>query len=290
MATTARVINMKTINNQTFTGERALFQSRGVRLVDCTMTDGESHIKESSDVICEGCTFGWKYPLWYGKNLTVTNSTLLPQARAAIWYSDNLTFTDVQIDAPKAFRRCNSVTITNVEFSDAAETMWTCNDVTLSNVHVVGNYFGMNCGNITADNLRIDGNYCFDGAHDIVVRNSVLNSKDSFWNCRNVTVYDTVINGEYLAWNSSNLTFVNCTINSLQGLCYVDGLTLVNCKLADTNLCFEYCTNIDADVVSDIVSVKNPISGRIVANSVKELIQDDPAIDLTKISVETRTK
>ena len=117
----------------------------------------------------------------------------------------------------------------------------------------------------------------------------MLNSKDSFWNCRNVTVYDTVINGEYLAWNSSNLTFVNCTINSLQGLCYVDGLTLVNCKLADTNLCFEYCTNIDADVVSDIVSVKNPISGRIVANSVKELIQDDPAIDLTKISVETRT-
>ncbi len=252
------------------------------------MTDGESHIKESSDIICQDCTFGWKYPLWYGNNLTVTDSTLTPQARAAIWYSNNVLFRNVQIHAPKSFRRSKGVTIIQAEFSDAAETLWACDDVTIRDVHAVGNYFGMNCRNVTAENLRIDGNYCFDGAQNIVVRDSVLNSKDSFWNCRNVTVYNTVINGEYLAWNSTNLTFVNCTISSLQGLCYVDGLTLVNCKLADTTLCFEYCKNIDATIDSDVISIKNPVSGKILCDSVKELIQDDPSIDITQISVKTK--
>ena len=271
-----------------FTGERALFQCSDVDLVDCTLDDGESHIKQSHDVTATNCTFGWKYPLWYGNNLSVKNSTLLPMARAAIWYSDNVTFQSVKILAPKAFRRCNNVKITDVEFSDAAETLWACNDVKLTDVHVVGNYFGMNCTGIVANNLTIDGNYCFDGGKDIVIRNSVLNSKDSFWNCSNVTVYDSTIRGEYLGWNSNDLTFVNCTIDSLQGLCFVKGLKLVNCKLCDTNLCFEYCDDIDADIVGNIVSVKNPLGGKIVADGFDEIIVDDDKVDHSKTQLVVR--
>ena len=278
----------KTITNRHFTGERALFKCSDVHLVDCLLNDGESHIKESRDVTATNCSFGWKYPLWYGNNLTIEDGTLLPEARAAIWYSTNVKFSNVKILAPKAFRRAKNVTLTDVEFTDAAETLWACNYVKMVNVHAVGNYFGMNSTDIAATNLTIDGNYCFDGAKNITLRNCVLNSKDSFWNCDNVTVYDTVIRGEYLGWNSRNLTFVNCTIDSLQGLCYIDGLKLVNCRLADTNLCFEYCSNIDADITGNIVSVKNPLSGKIVADGYGEIILDDNDVDHTKTQLIVR--
>ena len=93
----------KTITNRHFTGERALFKCSDVHLVDCLLNDGESHIKESRDVTATNCRFGWKYPLWYGNNLTVEGGTLLPEARAAIWYSTNIKFSNVKILAPKAF-------------------------------------------------------------------------------------------------------------------------------------------------------------------------------------------
>lgn len=280
----------KIITNQHFTGERALFKSKDIKLVDCLLDDGESHIKESCDVTAENCIFGWKYPLWYGNNLTVEGGKLLPEARAAIWYSTNVKFDNVEILAPKAFRRAKDVTLTNVRFTDAAETLWGCSYVKLIDVYAAGNYFAMNCSGVAAYNLTIDGNYCFDGAKNVTLHDCVLNSKDSFWNCDNVTVYDTVIKGEYLGWNSRNLTFVNCTINSLQGLCYVEGLKLVNCRLADTNLCFEYCSNIAADIVGNVVSVKNPLSGKIVADGYGEIILDDNDVDHTKTQISVRGK
>lgn len=279
---------METLQNKHFTGERALFKSKDITLQNCVLDNGESHVKESNNVTAINCTFGWKYPFWYGNNLTATNCTLTPEARAAIWYSNNVKFTNVQIQAPKAFRRSTCVTLDNVTFFDASETIWQCSDVKMTNVHAIGNYFAMNCTNVTADNLTIDGNYCFDGAKNVTIHNSVLNSKDSFWNCDNVTVYDTTIKGEYLGWNSRNLTFVNCKIDSLQGLCYVQGLKLINCTLGETNLCFEYCSDIDAQINGTIVSVKNPLSGTIVADGYAEIILDDDTVDHTKTQIITR--
>ena len=84
------------------------------------------------------------------------------------------------------------------------------------------------------------------------------------------------IEGEYLAWNSKNVTLVNCTISSLQGLCYVENLKLENCNLADTNLAFEYCSNIDATIVGGVKSILNPASGVIRADFIGTLtIQND---------------
>ena len=138
----------------------------------------------------------------------------------------------------------------------------------------------MNATNVDIDNLKIDGDYLLDGAKNVTISNSILNSKDSFWNTENVTVKNCKIVGEYLGWNSKNLTFVDCEISSLQGLCYIKGLKMINCKLLDTNLCFEYCENIDADIVDVVDSVKNPISGKISCPGVKELIIDENTRDL----------
>ena len=149
-----------------------------------------------------------------------------------------------------------------------------------------GDYFGFGSRNIECDNIVIDGNYLFDGGRNITVRNSRLISKDAFWNAENVTVYDSIIIGEYLGWNSKNIKFVNCTIESNQGMCYMDGVKLVNCKLLNTDLAFEFST-VDAEVTTEIDSVKNPISGKIRAKAIREIILEPTQIDPEKTEIIT---
>ena len=189
---------------------------------------------------------------------------------------------DCLIDAPKTFRRGSFITLNNCKLNNAAETFWSCTNITLNNVYAKGDYFMMNIDKAEISNLTLDGNYFLDGAKNVVVKDSTLNSKDSFWNTENVTAINCKIVGEYLGWNSKNLTFINCEISSLQGLCYIKGLKLVNCKLTDTSLSFEYCEDIDADVIDEVVSIKNPTSGVIKVKGVKELIIDENTKDFDK--------
>ena len=213
---------MKKYEQEKFTGERALFQSRDLELSYCTFDDGESPLKESRDLKLDNCLFRWKYPLWYCHDVEVTDSTMFDMARAGIWYTDNIKMKNMTIDAPKAFRRCRGVTLEKTEFSNAAETLWNCSNVKLKDVAAKGDYFAMNTSDVEIENFTLFGNYCFDGAGNVTIKNAKMLSKDCFWNCENVTVYDSFISGEYLGWNSKNVTLVNCTIESLQGMCYMD--------------------------------------------------------------------
>ena len=86
-----------------------------------------------------------------------------------------------------------------------------------------------------------------------------------------------MIHGEYLGWNAKNVTLINCTIESEQGMCYMDNLKMENCRLLNTNLAFEYAT-VDAQIDSKIDSVKNPISGKIRAKQIDEIIFDNPDV------------
>lgn len=263
------------IKNQQFTGERALFNTHNAVIEECLFHDGESPLKESSDLKLNKVAFQWKYPLWYTTNVEVTNSTLLETARSGIWYVNHLLMEKCLISAPKTFRRANDITLVDCQLPNASETLWKCTNIKLKDVVVKGDYFCMNSENIEVDNLTLDGNYLFDGCKNIMIKNSILNSKDSFWNVENATVINCKINGEYLGWNSKNLTFIDCEISSLQGLCYIKGLKMVNCKLFDTSLSFEYCEDIDADIVDTIESIKNPTSGVIRCKGYNELIIDE---------------
>jgi len=267
------------------TGERAMYNTHDAYIEDTTFADGESPLKESSDITLKGCIFKWKYPLWYCKNVDVENTTWLDTARSGIWYTHNITIKNSFIEAPKQFRRSSKIYIENTMIPNAEEFLWTCEDVTLKNVQARGNYFGMNCKNVKVDKFTLSGNYAFDGASNIEIHNAKMNSKDSFWNCENVVVYDSVIVGEYLGWNSKNLTFVNCTIDSNQGMCYIDNIKMVNCKLLNTDLSFELCSNIDAEINSKIDSVKNPISGTIKAKEIGEIILHEDIIDPKKTKI-----
>ena len=280
---------MKTIcriGQAKLTGERALFGARDCEIEETVFEDGESPLKESSNISLRTCMFRWKYPLWYAKDIDVRDSTWFDTARAGVWYSDRVRVTDCAIEAPKNFRRCRDLSLTRVSFANAAETLWECEGVTLSDVTAKGDYFAMNCRDMTVDHLTLFGNYSFDGCRNLTVRNSRLLSKDAFWNCETVTAENCFISGEYLGWNSRRLTLIDCTIESLQGLCYAEELVLRNCRLLNTTLAFEYST-VDAEIKGKIDSVKNPTSGRIVADEIGELILESERIAPAKTEILT---
>ena len=278
---------MLLIKDGKFEGERALFMTDTADIYNSIFLNGESPLKESKNLNIYNCTFDWKYPLWYCKRVNVSDSTLNETARAGIWYTNELTMKNCKIDAPKTFRRCSDVRLESITLSKADETLWHCDKVNAKNITAVGDYFAMNSSNLEFYNLNLDGNYPFDGAENIVIRNSKLMSKDAFWNCKNVTVYDSYISGEYLGWNSENICFINCVIESHQGLCYVSNLKMINCSLENSDLVFEYST-LDAEINSSIDSIKNPTSGIVKAQSVKEVIMEADKVDPDKTIIEVK--
>lgn len=278
---------MKEIKEEFLTGERALFNSSDLLITDTIFDDGESPLKESKNIELVGSMFRWKYPLWYCNNVKVKDCTWFEMGRAGVWYTNDILVEDSLLEAPKNFRRCNNLTLKNVSFVNAAETLWSCSDVHLDHVVAKGDYFAMNCKDLSINDLNLYGNYSFDGVENMEIHNSKLLSKDAFWNSDNVTVYDSFISGEYLGWNAKNLTLINCTIESLQGLCYIDNLVMKNCKLINTTLAFEYST-VDAEISSKINSVINPSSGTISCDHINELIMEKDKIDPSKTIIKCR--
>ena len=280
----------KTYKQGLYVGERALYDIHDALIEDSTFDDGESPLKECSDLEVTHSIFKWKYPMWYGENILCVDTTLLETARSGIWYTNNIRMHNCNISAPKTFRKSSKIELVNCNLPNAQETLWWCRDIVIKEVSAVGDYFGMSCENVDVEDFNLIGNYAFDGSKNVHIKRAKLDSKDSFWNCENVVVEDSIIVGEYLGWNSKNVTFINCTIDSTQGMCYMDGIKMVNCKLLNTNLCFELCSNIDVEVTSSIDSVKNPISGRIKAKCIKELILDEKYINPSKTIIEVDEK
>lgn len=94
-----------------------------------------------------------------------------------------------------------------------------------------------------------------------------------YWHAKNVTVKDSVIKGEYLAWYSDGLTLINCKIKGTQPFCYCRNLRLVDCEMTDTDLAFEK-SQVEATILTPVISIKNPLHGTIHVPAVGYLIMD----------------
>lgn len=267
---------MEKIVNAEFGGERPLFHTRDLILENVTIHAGESALKGCRNIEAVGCTFEGKYPFWHVDGFNIKDCLFREGARAALWYSHNLVMTDTLVEAPKMFREMTNLRLENVKIPDAQETLWHCSGVTLRNVEVKNaDYLFMHCSDIDIDNYTQFGNYSFQYCRNVVIRNATLHTKDAFWNTENVTVYDSTIIGEYLGWHSKNLKLVNCRIGGTQPLCYARGLVLENCTFdPDADLAFED-SELNADIRGSITSVKNPRSGRIVADAIGSTIIDE---------------
>ena len=276
---------MKQISNGDYSGERALFKTFDAKIEKCFFHDGESPLKESKNLQINQCNFYWKYPLWYCDGVVCNDSLFDINARAGIWYTKNASFDRCRFEAPKLFRKCSNIKVSNTVFNHGEETFWWNDNIELNNIKVIGNYAFMKCSGIRGKNVEVEGGYAFDGCNDVELVDSKLITKDAFWNCKKIVCRNCYVECEYFGWNSEDVTLVNCTVKSHQGFCYMKNIKLVNCKLIETDLAFEYCKNISALVLSSIDSIKNPISGKIYCKSYGELIFDDPTIKKEKTEI-----
>lgn len=279
---------MKLVEGKEFGGERPLFATKDLRLVNCTIHAGESALKCTANIEAERCVFEGKYPFWHTDGFRVKDCLFEPGARAALWYSRDLQMIDTQVNAPKMFREMDNLSLENVRITDAQETFWSCRGVKLRNVEVANaDYLFMHSSDIEIDGYRHQGNYSFQYCKNVVILNAVIDSRDAFWETENVTVYDSEITGEFLGWHSHNLRFVRCKINGIQPLCYAHDLVLEDCEMGDEcNLAFEDST-LQAVVTTNIVSVKNPRSGSVKALSIGEVIIDKNILAPADCKIET---
>lgn len=273
---------MKQILNQTFDEERSLYNLRNTDVINCTFagkTDGESVLKECSRISVQDCKFSLRYPLWHAKKFVLKNSSMDELTRAPLWYSDNGTIEDCNITGIKCLRECKKITVNNCEIS-SPEFGWRCKGVNITNSTIDSMYFLFESKNVEIENLNMTGKYSFQYMKNLHIKNSNLDTKDAFWHSKNIVVENSVVKGEYLGWFSENLTLINCKIIGTQPLCYCKNLKLIDCEMIDTDLSFEY-SDVEASIIGHIVSVKNPKSGTIIADSVGEIIREDAVINCT---------
>lgn len=269
------------VSGKTFDEERALYNIKNTEIKDCTFAgpaDGESVLKETRNVLVKNCDFSLRYPLWHAKGFELDNVTMDELTRAAIWYSCDGVIKNTKMDGIKALRECQNIRIED-STAKSPEFGWRTNDLEIIRSEMESEYFLFECKNVTIDELKMKGKYSFQYVENMTISNSYLDTKDAFWHGKNITVKDSVLKGEYLAWFAEGLTLINCKIIGTQPLCYCKDLKLVNCTMEDTDLSFEY-SDVEADVKGHIISVKNPKSGTIVADSIGEVIWDDPVMEV----------
>lgn len=267
---------MKVIEKQVFDKERALYGSRDLVIRECSFdgpADGESAVKESSEIQAEKCFFNLRYPFWHVHGLGIRDSEMTQLCRAALWYSDHIEISGTKMHGIKALRECSDVSIRDCDII-SPEFGWSVRQIRMEDTTAESEYFMMRSENITFQNVTFKGKYSFQYIKNAVFENCTFDTKDAFWHGENVVVRDSVVKGEYLAWYADGLTFENCKIIGTQPLCYCRNLKLIDCEMIDTDLCFEK-SDVDATITTPVMSIKNPLSGTIVVPSVDEIIMDD---------------
>lgn len=267
---------MNVIQDKTFDMERALYGSRNQTVKNCFFdgpADGESAFKECTDIQAEHCYFNLRYPFWHDHGITIHDSEMTALCRAALWYSDNITITNTKLHGIKALRECSGVKMRGCDVI-SPEFGWSVRGIEMEDSTAESEYFMMRSRDLHFKNIRIKGKYSFQYIEDSVFENCVFDTKDAFWHAKNVIVKNSIVKGEYLAWYCENITFENCKIIGTQPLCYCKSLQLIDCEMVDTDLAFER-SEVKASIITPVLSIKNPYSGRITVPAVEEIILDD---------------
>lgn len=268
---------MRIVEQQSFDEERALYGSHDLLVRNCRFegpADGESALKECDSIQVEDSVFHLRYPLWHDRGVSIRNCEMNDACRAALWYSENVRITKSRLHGIKALRECRSVIMRNCDVV-SPEFGWSTEDLQMDDCNVQGEYFLLRASELTVRHLHFTGKYSFQYVENAVIEDSELDTKDAFWHAKNVVIRNSVVRGEYLAWYCSNVTFEHCRIEGTQPFCYCRGLKLIDCEMVNTDLCFER-SEVQAEITTPVISIKNPWSGRIFVPEVKEVIRDDP--------------
>lgn len=282
-----RMLFMQFISDKKFDRERELYGVDNVRLYNCDFdgpADGESALKESNNIKAEKCSFNLRYPFWHDRSVDILECNMSSSCRAPIWYSSQVTVKNSVLHGVKALRECSDVTIVNCDI-DSLEFGWFSKGVEIRSSKAKGEYFMLKSENLKIKELEFIGKYSFQYVNGMQMEDCVIDTKDAFWHARNVYIKNCVVKGEYLAWYSENITFENCVITGTQPLCYCKGLRLINCEMHGADLAFERSA-LEAYVTTPMISIKNPLSGKITVPCVDEVITEYADFDCEIVFIE----
>ena len=267
---------MKIIKDLILDEERALYNLKDAYIENIKFDgpqDGESALKECDNVSIDNCYFNLRYPLWHVNKFQMLNSEMTEKCRAAIWYSNDMIIKNCKLNGIKAVRECSNIEIIDSSI-ESFEFGWKSNKIDLENASIIGEYLFFDSSDIKFNNVNLKGKYSFQYVKNLEINNSNLDTKDAFWHAENIVVKNSILKGEYLGWYSNNLTLIDCKIIGTQPLCYCKNLKLINCETEGCDLSFEN-SEVVGNIIGNIVSIKNPLSGEIIVDSVDEIIQDD---------------
>ena len=258
------------IENQTFDEERALYGLKDLTVKNCRFdgpADGESAFKECRNIDVAGCFMNLRYPFWHVEKAKITDTNFTENCRAALWYDKDILIENSRLGGIKAIRECENISLKNCSVN-SPEFAWKSQKLTIENVTIEESeypFFEIRDAKITG--LKMKGKYSFQYDENIEITDSELNTKDAFWHTKNVTVKNSIVKSEYLGWYSENLTLINCRIIGTQPFCYCKNLVLKNCTMEECDLAFERST-VEVEVSGKIDSIKNPLAGKITADSI----------------------
>lgn len=275
------------IENQTFDEERALYGLKDLTVKNCRFdgpVDGESAFKECRNIDVTGCFMNLRYPFWHVEKAKITDSNFTENCRAALWYDKDICIENCRLGGIKAIRECENISLKNCSVN-SPEFAWKSQNLKIENVTIEeSEYPFFEIRNAEISGLKMKGKYSFQYDENIEITDSELNTKDAFWHTKNVTVKNSTVKSEYLGWYSENLTLINCRIIGTQPFCYCKNLVLKNCTMEECDLAFERSI-VEVEVGGKIDSVKNPLAGKITADSIGQIILEEEICDKTKTQI-----
>ena len=167
---------MKTIENQTFDMERALYGSRSISLAGCAFdgpADGESALKEAADVEVKKCYFNLRYPFWHNHNLKIEDSEMTELCRAALWYSENVEIRNTKLHGIKALRECANVSLKDCDII-SPEFGWSVHQMEMEHSTVESEYFMMRSDHMHFCDVHMKGKYSFHYKADYLSRHTKI--------------------------------------------------------------------------------------------------------------------
>lgn len=270
------------VSNAIYDQERALYNLVDSTVESCTFegpADGESALKECRNIQVVDTKFALRYPLWHGKDYYLGNCTFTETCRAPLWYDQNGNIVNCKVMGVKTLRESINTRLSKCELL-SEEFGWKCTKIQLEECRIDSKYFLFLSKDIKMNNCTMTGKYSFQYVENAEIFDCVLDTKDAFWHAKNVVVRNCVVKGEYLGWFSENVTFINCKIEGTQPLCYCKKLKLIDCTMDNCDLSFEY-SDVDATIIGFVQSIKNPKSGKIVADQIGEIVSSDSVVKTT---------
>lgn len=269
----------KRIEDRVFDQEHALQNLSNTNLYDCIFSGGAYALKDTHEISMDNCRFSGQYPLWNVRSFKLNDSRLMDTAVASLTNCENGKIIDSDIRGSRALQDSRNILLHDCSIL-SREFGRNCDGISLEECNIHAESILHESRNLRLDNVEIRGAAALQNAECIQIYNSFLNSANALQNCRNVTIVDSVLKGDLLGWNCENITLIGCRIQGMQPLCHCASLKLIDCVMDSSELAFEY-SDVKASLIGHLGSVKNPRSGKIVADSVGQIVMDDETLDST---------